>query len=66
MTNNPISEANPASLDKLFSDNPLNLSDTDIEQCVLEFRRMRAAWQDGTKPAKKEPKAKISLADLGL
>jgi hypothetical protein len=44
------------------------LSDADIEANVLEFRRARAAWQDGIKMGKKasEPKAKVSLADLGL
>ena len=66
MSENPILEANPASLDDLFSN--LNIEDDKaLERIILEFRRARVAWESGQPIRKaKEPKKKLTLADLGL
>ena len=70
---NPILEANPAALDELFSRDPLDLSDRDLETMVSELRRMRETWDSGKPAAKTGPKAPKApkppvptLADLGL
>jgi len=67
----PIAEANPASLDELFSRDPLDLADTDLDKMVAELEAQRLAWESN-KPATKvkaeaktKAKAKLSLADMG-
>jgi len=69
----PLSFANPRSLDELFNRDPLDLADQDIDVIVAEFRKQRAAWlaAEGQPKAKAAPKAKttkpnFSLAELGL
>lgn len=76
----PLAEASPESLDRLFSMDPLELAEGDIDKIVARFRREREGWDKaeaagalkaprGTKAA---PKAKapapegLSLDDLGL
>ena len=64
---NPITEANPSALDELFSRDPLGLADQDIDVIVGELRRLREAKDSGQPMTKaKAPKAKVTLADLGL
>lgn len=75
---NPLAEASPASLDELFSRNPLDLTDGDIERIVVELQRRRVEWVEAeAKGAKRAPKAKsaavakaivgkVDLSDLDL
>lgn len=64
-----LSEANPQSLDELFSRDPLKLSDADITIIVVELRRQREKWEAtgkrSTDPAAKKVVPK-SLSDIGL
>ena len=68
----PLEEAQVQSLDALFSEDPLKLSDTDIKTIVQELRRARAKWlaEGGKGPAKKVTKVAakpgLTLEDLGL
>jgi hypothetical protein len=75
MSDSPLAGVNPASLDELFSRDPLGLSDQDIEQIVVELRaqreRFNAAEATGkrpttAKPAKTAAPEGLSLLDLGL
>lgn len=70
---NPLAEANPQSLDELFSRDPLSYQQQDREAIILEMRRYRKLWaQDeaaGKTKASKAPREKkpnLSLDDLGL
>jgi len=72
---NPLLEADPLSLDELFSRDPLGLNDQDIGKIVSDLRRQRVKWkitEDLPKEAKAKPKASkkvdlnLSLGDLGL
>ena len=70
---NPLSEARVDSIDELFSRDPLDLSDRDLEAMVSELRRMRETWDSGKPAAKTGPKAPKApkppvptLADLGF
>lgn len=75
----PLTEANPQSLDALFSADPLSLSDTDLSTIVEELRKQRLRWAaaeaSGSTRAPRAAKAaptKVpassikSLSDLGL
>lgn len=65
LTSNTLLEANPASLEELFSRDPLHLQDQDITRIVEELRRKRANWAkseaEGKKP--KSTKAEIKAKD---
>lgn len=72
---NPLAEANPNSLDELFSRDPLGLQDVDLAIIVKELRRQREAWKlaeangktsaPKAKPAAKaKPGANPKLASL--
>ncbi len=69
---NPLAEAEPSSLDELFSRDPLGLSDQDISSIVRELRRQREKWlaepekKAAKKPASKPVKLDVSLDDLGI
>lgn len=57
----PLAEASSTSLDELFSRNPLDLTDNDVEKIVREFRAKRALWLDAeAKGAKRAPGAKAA------
>lgn len=78
----PLTEADPQSLDALFSMDPLSLTDKDLAVIVRELRKQRERWaaaeaQGKTRAPKaasapagaktKVPASTIkSLADLGL
>ena len=80
MSDNPLEEANPLSLDLLFSADPKTLSDSEIEKIVQELRRgrlklleaelagktTRSAPTKAPKAAKIAAPANLSLDDLGL
>lgn len=70
-----LAEANPASLDALFSRDPESLTDNELDRMVEEERRMRAIWAkneaEGKRASSAKPKAApppggFSLKDLGL
>lgn len=67
---NLLSEAKIDSLDKLFSEDPLKLQDSELDVVVAAMRAQRATWAqaeaEGKKsaPKAKAPKAKLSLDDL--
>jgi hypothetical protein len=59
----------PTSLDELFSRDPLQLADQDLDIIVEELRRQRAAWETGQKAKPRETKQtgkNLSLDDLIL
>lgn len=69
MTDSPLAEAEPNSLQELFDKDPLNLTDPDIERIVTELRAQRDRWvktEAKTGHKKKAAPANISLADLDL
>lgn len=58
ITSNPLSEADPLSLNQLFAADPLSLKDDDITRIVQRLRDLRAGWKDEPKEAKeKKPRA---------
>lgn len=73
MTDDPLSEASPKSLDELFNSDPFGLNDRDIDRVVAALRehraRIAAAGGDVRKAAKAAPKVQakpgsIKLGDL--
>lgn len=67
-TTSPLTEASPTSLDELFSMDPLQLTDENIDRIVLELRAQRERWQQTEKKgrAKKAETVTLNLDDLGL
>jgi len=76
LSESPLAEASPRSLDEFFSRDPLDLSDQDLDVIVAELRRQRKqflvaeAQPKAPRGASKAPKTPASLAlelgDLGL
>ena len=75
----PLAEADPKSLDELFNEDPLELTETDLAALVAEFRANRDKWakedaasQAQGRPRKskeykaKLPKGQLNLSDIGL
>lgn len=67
----PLEEASPDSLQELFSRDPLQLTDPDVEKIVQILRDRRALWnveETRTQSGKKKVEAQpgLSLEDLGL
>lgn len=75
----PLDEATPESLNDLFSRDPLDLAEPDIEKIVQYLRSARERWDTAESQGKKSapraakaPAAKVSadptmsLDDLGL
>lgn len=70
----PLSEANPASLEELFSTSPLERTPEELKVIVETLRAKRALWaqeelagkksSSTTKKAPKAAPAEISLDDL--
>lgn len=69
LISNPLAEANPQSLDEIFSKDPVNLNDDDIEKVVAELRaqaaRFEAAEKTGANKRVKKAQVTLSLDDLG-
>lgn len=65
---NPLEEADPKSLDALFSADPLSLTDQDLDVMVAKLRAERAKWQAEAAKPKGTPKTKVTVTakDLGL
>lgn len=72
VTQSPLAEVSPASIDELFSMDPLDMKDADIDLIVAHIRRERSTWETKSaataakKAAKAEPAGKLSLGDLDL
>lgn len=57
-TPNPLNSISEApSLDELFSRDPLQLSDTDLERIIETLRTQRTAWVKEAKEAKAKGKS---------
>ncbi len=76
---NPLSEADPRSLDDLYSSDPLSLTDDDVDKIVADLRQKRALWATEDAAAQAQgrtrkpkayksapPKGQLSLGDLGI
>lgn len=76
MENNPVTQADPTSLNELFSRDPESLQQVDLEKIVTYFRDLRKKWdlaeasgkKSLSKKAAKEPlqppPANLSIEDL--
>jgi hypothetical protein len=59
----PLAEAIPESLDELFSRDPLQLAEPDIDKIVARLRAERANWdKEQAITAGKPPRAKAGAA----
>lgn len=71
-SSNPLTEADPRSLEELFSCDPETLTDGEISLMVDEFRQQREVWERAeiegkTKGRRKAaPKPKIDTSSLDL
>ena len=76
---NPLSEADPRSLDDLYAADPLTLTDNDVDKIVADFRKKRALWESEDAAAQSQgrarrpkeykaapPKGQLSLENLGI
>jgi hypothetical protein len=50
----PLTEASPESIDELFSRDPLDLNDQEIDKIVAQFQAKRVLWNNEETLAKKE------------
>jgi hypothetical protein len=73
MSENPLNEASPRSLEEIFSSDPLNLTRQDRDVIVSELRRARENWIKEEASGKKRssagkapPPPNLKLSDLGL
>lgn len=71
MTENPLEESDPASIEELFRRDPLDLSDQDVGAICRELRRQRTEFQKEENRKKSQGKKSkptdsggISLDDL--
>lgn len=69
----PLHSAAPESLDELFSRDPLELTDQNLDQIVSHLRAQRHQWaQEEATGAKKskakqiKPKERVKIEDLNL
>lgn len=61
-----LNETNPKSLDELFSADPLQLTDQDLDNMIQIYRERRQVWQQEGHSSKGGKKPKVNLDDLGL
>lgn len=64
MTDTPLSQVAPTSLDELFNKAPDKLTDAELDIIVNALRAERARWN--TAEAKKKTEKKAAKADLNL
>lgn len=75
----PLSEANPRSLDDLYSADPLSLTDDDVDKITNDLRQKRSLWEKEDAAAQAQgrarrpkeyksapPKGQLSLDALGI
>lgn len=78
-TPSPLSEADPKSLDELYNEDPLALTNDDLDRLVADLRLNRARWAKEEAEAAsqgrarrpktykpKVPKGQLKLSDIGL
>lgn len=71
-----LKEADPKSLDDLYSDDPLNLTDNDLDRLVADWQAKRHLWEREEKASQsegrtrkksyKEAPKELTLSLLGL
>jgi hypothetical protein len=79
MTDSPLAEAEPRSLDELYAADPLSLTDSDVDKIVTDLCEKRDLWMKEEKEAgaqgrkrktkvyKEAPKpGELSLGGLGI
>lgn len=79
MTQSPLAEADPQSLDELFNADPLELTEANLDTLAAEFRSKRKLWEKEEAAAQaqgrrrrpreykdKVAKGQLSLTDIGL
>ena len=75
----PLSEADPRSLDDIYTDDPLNLTDDDVDRVAADLRQKRSLWATEEAEAQSQgrrrkpkayttspPKGQLKLGDLGI
>jgi len=75
----PLSEADPKSLDDLYTADPLTLTDNDVDKLVDDLREKKALWENEDATAQSQgrarrpkeykaapPKGQLDLNSLGL
>lgn len=62
----PVKDISPDSLDDLFSCDPLQLADADVDKIVAELRRRRQNWllAEEAPKAKRAPAKKLTEAEV--
>lgn len=64
---NPLTEATSTSLLEIFEKNPLELTDSDVERIVTEYRSQRKLWvEKESKPKKQAAPTTLNLLDLDI
>ena len=58
MPETPLAEADPRSIDDLYSADPLSLTNSDVEKIVSDLRKNRALWLKAEAEAGPKGKAK--------
>lgn len=66
MTQTPLTEANPRSIDELFAADPLSLTDTDVDRITAELRKKRIEWEAEEDKKNSAPKRKDAPSQLNL
>lgn len=68
LTSNPLLEASARSLQQIFDEDPLKLTDSVIDRVVSELRAQRDLWEkaEGKKPKAQVVTGTLNLKDLGL
>lgn len=62
----PVKDISPDSLDDLFSRDPLQLADADVDKIVAELRRRRQNWllAEEAPKVKRAPAKKLTEAEV--
>lgn len=62
--NSPLLEADPASINELFSREPETITDLELTLMVKELRKQRENWNTTEKNKAAKPKAPVSAVDI--
>lgn len=68
LANSPLNEPKPKSIDELFSMDPLDMTNADIDAIVLHLRKERGAWEnkEAVAAAKKQIKGEVAKIAVNL
>lgn len=64
MNENPLIEADPNSINQLFSMEPSELTNEQIDSMVVELRKQRESWNATEKAKASKPKAPTTAAAI--